>query len=125
MAVRVLICDDAVMYATLLSFWLKDDPEITVVGQVSSAEEALDRLDALNPDVILLDHMLPDGMSSDLVPRFRDRAPQVGIVLVSGLPERELTKAAEAVNASASVTKSASQDRVRSAILRGAMSAGT
>ncbi len=125
MAVRVLICDDAVMYATLLSFWLKDDPEITVVGQVSSAEEALDRLDALNPDVILLDHMLPGGMSSDLVPRLRDRAPQVGIVLVSGLPERELTKAAEAVNASASVTKSASQDRVRSAILRGAMSAGT
>ncbi len=125
MKVRVLICDDAVMYATLLSFWFQDDPEIEIVGHASNAGDALRRADELQPDVVLLDHMLPDGLSDDLAPRLRDRLPGVGIVLVSGLPERELAKAAEAVDARASVTKAATRERLRSAILVGAQPGGS
>ena len=113
----VLICDDAVLYATLLTHWFKDDPEIEVVGRVSTGREALEVGSRLRPDVIVLDHMLPDGMSAELAPRLRAEVPGVAIVLVSGLMEDTLHEAAEAISAQAAVTKASTQEALRGAIL--------
>ena len=113
----VLICDDAVLYATLLTHWFKDDPEIEVVGRVSTGREALEAVSRLHPDVIVLDHMLPDGMSAELAPRLRAEVPGVAIVLVSGLMEDALHEAAEAISAQAAVTKASTQEALRGAIL--------
>ena len=113
----VLICDDAVLYATLLTHWFKDDPEIEVVGRVSTGREALEAVSRLRPDVIVLDHMLPDGMSAELAPRLRAEVPGVAIVLVSGLTEDALHEAAEAISAQAAVTKASTQEALRGAIL--------
>ena len=35
--VKVLLCDDAVLYATLVAHWFKADPEIEVIAHVSTA----------------------------------------------------------------------------------------
>jgi DNA-binding NarL/FixJ family response regulator len=114
---RVLICDDAVMYATLLSHWFADDPEIEVVGTVSNAKEALPAVESLEPDVVLLDHMLPDALSAELAPELRRRAPGVRIVLASGLPDDALAQAATAIDAQAWVSKASTQSAVREALL--------
>ncbi len=113
----VLICDDAVLYATLITHWFKDDPDIEVVGHVSTGREALEVGSRVRPDVIVLDHMLPDGMSAELAPRLRAEVPGVGIVLVSGLTEDALHEAAEAISAQAAVTKASTREALRVAIL--------
>ena len=113
----VLLCDDAVLYATLVSHWFKDDPDIEVVGHVSTGREALELVERLRPDVIVLDHMLPDGMSADLAPRLRAGNPGVAIVLVSGLMEEALYEAAEAISAEAAVSKASTRQALRAAIL--------
>ncbi len=115
--VSVLLCDDAVLYATLVTHWFKDDPDIEVVGQVSTGREALQLGPELRPDVIVLDHMLPDGLSAELAPRLRAGIPGVAIVLVSGLMEDALHQAAEAISAQAAVTKASTREALRSAIL--------
>lgn len=115
--VRVLICDDAVMYATMVSFQFKHDADIDVVAVTSSAQEALEEADSLQPDVILLDHRLPDGSSEEVLPQFRSRVPDAAIVLVSGMPGDVLAEAAAAAGADGWVSKASSQDEVRAAIL--------
>jgi DNA-binding NarL/FixJ family response regulator len=116
-SVRVLICDDAVLYGTLLTHWFKDDRDIEVVGRVSSGREAVELGPGLRPDVIVLDHMLPDGLSIELAPRLRASLPGVAIVLISGLTEDALREAAEAIGAQAAVTKASTQEALRAAIL--------
>ncbi len=115
--VRVLICDDAVMYATLLSHWFADDPQIEVIGTVASAPQALEQAQELQPDVILLDHRLRDVLSTELAPQLLERVPDAGIVLVSGLPPGALAEVAEEIGAPAWVSKASTQAAVREGIL--------
>lgn len=116
---RVLICDDAVLYATLITHWFKDDPDIEVVGRAATAREALALASGLHPDVVVLDHMLPDAMSAEVAPRLHACVPGVAIVLVSGLMEDALLEAATAIGAQAAVTKASTREALRTAILAG------
>lgn len=55
-----------------------------LVGETSSGAEALAQVEALAPDVIVLDLLLPDGRGSELIDRFRALLPGVRIILCSG-----------------------------------------
>ena len=118
--VTVLLCDDAVLYATLVTHWFKADPEIEIAGHVSTGREALERGPDLRPDVVVLDHMLPDGMSGEWAPRLRASLPGTAIVLISGLMEDALQEAAAAIGAQAAVTKASTRAALRAAILQAA-----
>ena len=63
-ATRVLIVDDSPVERALLSRILARDPGIEVVGAAASAEEARQRIRALDPDVLTLDIQMPgmDGL---------------------------------------------------------------
>lgn len=121
----MLLCDDAVLYATLVTHWFKADSEIEIVGHVSTGREALERAPDLRPDVIVLDHMLPDGMSADLAPRLRARLPGSAIVLISGLMEDALQEAAQAIGAQTAVSKASTRAALRDAILTAARSSAS
>lgn len=121
----MLLCDDAVLYATLVTHWFKGDPEIEVLAHVSTARDALERSPDLRPDVIVLDHMLPDAMSGDLAPRLRACLPGVAIVLISGLMEDALREAAAAAGAQAAVSKASTRAALRAAILTAAGSSAS
>lgn len=60
--VRVLLVDDSVTMRKLLRLALCGDPRVEVVGEASDAQQARDRILALNPDVLTLDVEMP-GMS--------------------------------------------------------------
>jgi two-component system chemotaxis response regulator CheB len=63
--VRVLIVDDSAMIRKVLSMGLSSDPMIEVVGTASGAEQALEMIAALKPDVMTLDIEMPrmDGVT--------------------------------------------------------------
>lgn len=63
--VRVLIVDDSAVIRKVLSMGLGADPMITVVGAAASADQAMEMIDALQPDVMTLDIEMPrlDGVS--------------------------------------------------------------
>lgn len=64
--IRVLIVDDHPIVRDGLVAVLADEPDLTVVDAVSSAEEALEAMPGLHPDVMLLDLELQgqDGVSA-------------------------------------------------------------
>lgn len=118
--IRVLICDDSRADATLLAYWLGEDPEIIIVGTASSGRQALELTATVVPDVIVLDHMMHDvpDASTELAPALREIAADAAIVLVSSLPDAALAEQAEAIGAEGHASKASAADNVRSVVLR-------
>jgi DNA-binding NarL/FixJ family response regulator len=58
--IRVLLADDHPTLRVGLRVLLEQAPDIEVVGEANSGEEALAQIEALQPDVVVLDCQLPD-----------------------------------------------------------------
>jgi DNA-binding NarL/FixJ family response regulator len=76
--VRVFLLDDDELIRGGLRLLIETgDEEITVVGEASTAREALDRIPESRPDVALLDVVLPDGSGVEVCREIRSRYPEV------------------------------------------------
>ncbi len=66
MTVQILITDDHKVVSQKLQMFLDLDPELEVVGEASSGEEALRMARRLEPDVVLMDLLMPvmDGIEA-------------------------------------------------------------
>jgi two-component system, NarL family, response regulator LiaR len=66
MAIRVLITDDHAVVRQGLRMFLSLDPDIQVVGEASNGQEALEMARELEPDVVLMDLLMPvmDGLEA-------------------------------------------------------------
>ena len=63
-AIKVLVVDDNKRIVTILKEALERETDMEVVGTASDGEEALSKISALRPDVVLLDLIMPkvDGL---------------------------------------------------------------
>ncbi|WP_406304277.1 response regulator transcription factor [Streptomyces sp. NBC_00885] len=95
-AVRILLCDDhAVVRAGLLAL-LGSEPDIEVVGEAGSGEEAVAMAAKLSPDVVLMDLQLGTGIDGVGATR-RIATPQVHVlVLTTYDTDADITRAIEA-----------------------------
>jgi len=84
--ITVLLCEDSLGFRMLASAWLDDAEDIELVGVAETGNQAVELAGELQPQVVLLDHLLPDADSSTLVARLREAAPGIAIALVSGMP---------------------------------------
>ncbi|MBQ0851126.1 response regulator transcription factor [Streptomyces sp. BH-SS-21] len=96
--VRLLVCDDhAVVRAGLLAL-LDSEPDIEVVGQAGTGEEALALAARLVPDVVLMDLQLGEGMDGVETTRRLTGGPAAPHVLVLTTydTDADITRAIEA-----------------------------
>ncbi|MFD7945528.1 response regulator transcription factor, partial [Streptomyces sp. NPDC059744] len=95
-AVRILLCDDhAVVRAGLLAL-LGSEPDIEVVGEAGSGEEAVVLAARLTPDVVLMDLQLGEGIDGVEATR---RIAVTGVhvlVLTTYDTDADITRAIEA-----------------------------
>ncbi len=57
--IKVLVVDDSAFMRQSISFLLKEEPQIEVVGTARNGKEAVEKVKALNPDVVTLDVEMP------------------------------------------------------------------
>ena len=81
--IRVLIVDDHELLRAGLRRRLMDEPGIAVVGEADSAERAVLMARKLQPDLILLDLLLPRRSGADVIPELADVAPDAKVLVVS------------------------------------------
>ena len=80
---RVVIVDDHALVREGTLQLLEQDPGIEVVGHAGTAEQGLDLLDRLAPDVAIVDINLPGMSGLDLARKAGERHPGVRILIVS------------------------------------------
>lgn len=76
---RVLVVDDEPDVRTLLRYQLAG-AGFTVVGEAADGDEALAQCEALAPDAVVMDLLMPRTSGFDAIPRLRQLHPAVGIV---------------------------------------------
>jgi two-component system chemotaxis response regulator CheB len=84
MPVRVLIVDDSAFMRNALGKMLSSDPGIEVVGSARDGLEALDKIVALNPDLVTMDIEMPRMDGIEALRRIMATHP-VPVIMVSSL----------------------------------------
>ncbi len=87
---QLLVVDDNPGYRRLVRMALEDDPAFEVVGEASTAEEAVAAAKRLGPDTALVDVLLPGGQGFLLPAALRAAAPGCVVVLTSAHPEGDI-----------------------------------
>lgn len=118
---RVLVVDDAANLRDLLTVVLEAEDDFEVVGTASDGREALEAAESLDPDIVLLDLLMPvmDGLQA--LPGLRQRLPDSAIVIFSGFEQDAMARDALAAGADRYLEKGVSVTRLISCLreLRG------
>jgi two-component system, chemotaxis family, protein-glutamate methylesterase/glutaminase len=106
MSVRLMIVDDRGDVRDLLRAIVEDAAEDVVVsGEAAGARAALDAIDRVDPDVVVLDAFLPDLSGLEAAPLILERRPGQVIVLCTGILDEEVCDRAEEVGIAACLPK--------------------
>ncbi|MFW5442729.1 MAG: response regulator [Methylococcaceae bacterium] len=94
--IKVLLVDDHELVRTGIESLLNSEDDITVVGVTGSGENALEILDDISPDVILMDINMPGIGGVEACRRVLQRSPEMKIIALSvhndGLIPQQLLK---------------------------------
>jgi DNA-binding NarL/FixJ family response regulator len=80
---KILLVDDHPMFRQGLQQYLQEDTSLTVCGQACDAAEALQLLETLHPDLVVVDIGLPGRDGLDLIKDIRARDTRCGVLVFS------------------------------------------
>jgi two-component system invasion response regulator UvrY len=105
--ISVLVVDDHELVRTGICRMLEDHPNIDVIGQAESGEEAIQAARQLHPDVVLLDVNMPGIGGVETTRRLLQSVPGTHILAVSGLSEEPYPSLLLKAGAKGYITKGA------------------
>jgi DNA-binding NarL/FixJ family response regulator len=114
--IRVLIVDDHEVLASSLAKTLDTEPDLRSVGVAGSLERAAELIRTSAPDVLLLDHRLPDGDGVAAIGRLRELRPSMAVIVLTASPSEHLMVAAVEAGVSGFLSKTRSLAEVTSAV---------
>lgn len=80
---KIIIVDDHPLMRKGLALALDSEVDLSVVGQMNSAEEALEEVERLQPDLGIIDISLPGMSGMELVKHLQARMPEMHTLVVS------------------------------------------
>ncbi|MEU2231636.1 response regulator [Streptomyces vietnamensis] len=86
---RVFLVDDHEVVRRGLHDLIDDEPDMEVVGEAATAEQALARGPALRPDVAVLDVRLPDGDGISVCRELRSRMPELACLMLTSFDDED------------------------------------
>jgi DNA-binding NarL/FixJ family response regulator len=113
---RVAIVEDDEGLREQLARVLKTASDVKCVGAYASAEEALESLPAVKPDIVLMDIRLPNMSGIECVARLKEIMPSVQIIIVTVYEDSEKIFRALRSGASGYLVKSGPPEKLLEAI---------
>jgi DNA-binding NarL/FixJ family response regulator len=114
--INALIVDDHQLLRAGLRSRLEREPGIAVVGEADTAERAVVMARKLQPDLILLDLLLPRKSGYEAIPELAEAAPQAKILVVSSQAAPSSVRRALSAGAAGYLPKRASDCELLTAI---------
>jgi len=114
--IRVMVVDDHAMVRTGLATFLEVSDGLALVGQATNGQEAVELCEQFQPDVILMDLVMPemDGVTATRI--IRERWPQVQVIALTSFQEKELVQDALQAGAISYLLKNVSMDDLTEAV---------
>ncbi|WP_448626535.1 response regulator [Geodermatophilus sp. URMC 64] len=103
--VRVFLVDDHEIVRRGVAEVLEEDPGILVAGEAGSVAEALARVPAVRPDVVVVDMRLPDGNGAEVCRLLRARVPGLRTLVLTSYADEDAVAAAMRAGASGYLLK--------------------
>lgn len=107
MSVRILLADDHTILRQSLQTRLDAEPDFVLVGDAKDGLEALEEMERLRPDVLVLDIGMPGLNGIEVLERVRQRFPRTRVVVLSMYQDQSYVVQAFQNGAAAYVVKSA------------------
>jgi len=79
---KAIIIDDERLARNELKKLLMEFPEVEVIGEAANANEGIEKIESLNPDLVFLDIQMPGKSGFDMLTQI-ERAPHV--IFVTGM----------------------------------------
>ncbi len=110
--IRIMVVDDHAVLRQSLHYMLGAQPGIEVVGEASNGREAVEMAEKLQPDVILMDTIMPGLNGIEATRQIRRRLPKTKVLMVTGYLEDEYVAGALKAGASGYVVKKSELDEL-------------
>ncbi len=114
--IRVLIVDDHALVRDGIRMLLRQEPGLEVCGEAEGVVDAKRRIDALAPDIVIVDLMLKDGNGLDLIKWIAKQHPHTKTIVATMHDERMYGGRALQAGASGFVSKQANSRAIIEAI---------
>jgi DNA-binding NarL/FixJ family response regulator len=116
--ISVLVTDDHTVLRKGVAALLESEPDMVAVGEAATADQAVIKARALQPDVILLDVVMPRKSGFDALPELQKVAPTSRVIMLSMQTNPSAVKQALVSGAAGYVSKHASDTDLLDAIRR-------
>jgi len=83
-SIRLLIVDDHAVVRKGLAMVLRLEPDIEVVGEAEDGRVGLEAAKSLNPDIVLVDLVMPEMDGQEMALALRKSHPKVKIMMLTG-----------------------------------------
>lgn len=114
--IRVLIVDDHDVLRSGLAIFFETRDDLELIGEATNGEEAIELCDELEPDVVLMDLIMPqmDGVAATEI--IREKHPDTQVIVLTSFDEEGLVQNAIKAGAISYLLKNVSVDKLASAI---------
>ena len=106
MSHSILIVDDNSAIRSSLRSWIEGNPEFQVCGEAENGQVAIEKVEAMHPDIVILDLQMPVMNGLEAARQISHVAPTTAMVMFTMHPSAELLRAAQAVGVRDVVSKS-------------------
>ena len=116
--IRLLSVDDHKMIHRAIAHMANRQPDLSLIGEASTGEQALEFIDALQPHVVLMDLDMPGMGGIEATEKIRRQFPAVQVIIISGHVHEPYPSRALAAGARGFLSKDVDEDEIERAVRR-------
>lgn len=87
--IKVLLVDDHLMVLRGLRFFLSTQADIEIVGEANNGQDALEKVEQLQPDVVLMDLIMPVMDGIEATKQIKGKFPQVKVIMLTSFADQD------------------------------------
>jgi two-component system, NarL family, response regulator NreC len=114
--IEIVVADDHPVVRSGLRRVLEEQGDFDVVGEACDVQEAVRKVSAFKPDMLLLDLMMPGGPSVDSIPKIHSKYEGTRILILTMLSDLAYVRSALRAGAEGFILKEAPADALLGAV---------
>lgn len=114
--IKVVIVDDHEMVRIGVAAYLSAQPDIEVIGEATNGEEAIEKVLALKPDIVLMDNVMPIKTGAEATAEILEQWPQAKVMIVTSFIDDDKLYPALEAGAVSYILKTSNAKQIADAI---------